>query len=72
MLTDSDLKKIGNLIDEKLESKLEEKLETKLKPIKEDVESIRNDQKTLINFFDKEYLELRKRVEKIEKYLKLN
>ena len=40
-----------------------------LKPIKKDISQIRKDQKIIINFFDHEYLELRKRVERIEEHL---
>lgn len=71
MLTDNDLKKIGTLIDVKLDRKLNETLDRKLKPIKEDVVEIRKDIKRIVDFFDREYLELRARVERIEEHLNL-
>ena len=64
MLTKNDLASIGKLLDERLDKKLE--------PIKEDIIQIRKDQKIIVRFFDKEYLDLRKRVEKIETYLKIS
>ena len=86
MLTDNDLKKIGQVVDEKIEKRLkpikddmaslgqvvDEKIEKRLKPIKDDIAQIRKDMKTLVNFFDREYLELRKRVERIEAHLKIS
>lgn len=42
-----------------------------LTPVKDDIAQIRKDIKTIVNFFDKEYLELRKRIERIEKHLNL-
>lgn len=60
MLTKSDIKAFDNLLDRKL------------KPIKDDIVQIRKDQKLIVKFFDSEYLNLRKRVERIESYLKLS
>lgn len=40
-------------------------------PIKKDIVKIRKDQKTIVNFFDKEYLDLRERVEVIERRLNI-
>ena len=67
MITNTDLDKIGKLFEKKMESSLEKNLA----PIKEDITQIRKDQKLIVRFFDHEYLDLRKRVEKIERYLKL-
>jgi len=39
---------------------VDDRLDKKLKPIKQDIAQIRKDNKTLISFFDKEYLNLRK------------
>ncbi len=61
MLNKQDLSAIESLMDNKFKQEL--------KPIKEDIQKIRADQKTIITFFDKEYLELRKRVELIENHL---
>lgn len=43
-----------------------------LVPIKEDITHIRKDIKTIVNYFDREYLNLRKRVERIEDHLNLS
>lgn len=59
MLTKDDIKIFNDLFDRKL------------KPIKDDIMQIRKDQKLIIRFFDREYLDLRKRIERIESYLKL-
>ncbi len=79
MLTKSDVKIIGDLFDEKFDKKFDEKFDKKFEsafkkhtaPIKEDISQIRKDQKAIIRFFDREYLNLRKRVERIETFLKL-
>ena len=82
MLTDNDLTKIDGLIEKRLKpiknevaslgQMMDEKMEKRLKPIKDDVAHIRKDIKTMVGFFDREYLDLRKRVERIEGYLKLS
>jgi transcriptional regulatory protein LevR len=76
MLTKNDVKTIGDLFDEKFDKKFDGKFESAFKKhttsIKEDIEQIRKDQKLIIKFFDREYLNLRKRVERIESYLKLS
>ncbi len=73
------LSTFGKEVDEKMERRLstfgrevDEKMEKRLKPIKDDVAHIRKDIKTMVGFFDREYLDLRKRVERIEGYLKLS
>lgn len=63
MLTKDDFKKFENLLDRKLDQKLQ--------PIKDDIVQIRKDQKLIVRFFDREYLDLRRRVEKIESLLKI-
>ena len=60
MLTKSDLKHIDEIVTKRIN------------PIKEDVIEIRKDIKTIVNFFDNEYLELRKRIERIEEHLNLS
>ncbi len=80
MLTKSDVKTIGDLFDKKFDEKFDKKFkdgfdlafEKHTKSIKEDVSQIRHDQKLIIKFFDREYLDLRKRVERIESHLKLS
>lgn len=42
-----------------------------IKSVKKDVVQIRTDVKTIVNFFDREYLDLRTRVERIEEHLHL-
>ena len=71
--------KFGQDVDEKMEKRLtkfgqdsDEKMEKMLKPIKDDIAHIRKDIKTMVNFFDREYLDLRKRVERIETHLRLS
>jgi len=64
MLTKDDLKEIRGVIREEIDP-----LKKDVKTLKSDVTEIRRDIKRIINFFDREYLELRKRVEKIEQHL---
>ena len=85
MLTKDDLSLIAKLLDSRLEVKLESKFNSKLKSIKgdisniksnitnikSDITNIRRDQKTIVTFFDKEYLNLRERIERIETHLGL-
>jgi len=68
MLDKNDLSQIKKIVhEETLKIVCEEtpkivdgRLDKKLKPIKQDIAQIRKDNKTLISFFDKEYLNLRK------------
>jgi hypothetical protein len=53
-------------------SETKEIISKELKPIKEDILHIRRHIKTIVNYFDREYLELRKRVERIESHLNLS
>lgn len=46
-------------------------LRSDVKVLRRDVTKIRRDISTIVNFFDREYLELRARVEKIERHLGL-
>jgi len=68
MLTKNDLSQFGEVVDKKIENRFK----VELKPIKEDIAHIRKDVKTVINYFDREYLQLRKRVERIEAHLNLS
>lgn len=56
MLTKDDLYQIKKIIE----------------PIKKDVIQTRKDVKVLISYFDREYLELRKRIDRIEEHLGLS
>ena len=76
MLTKSDLSQIQKVVN--TETTKIVNVETKkiivqeLKPIKDDITHIRKDMKTIVNYFDKEYLQLRKRVERLENHLHLS
>lgn len=59
MLTKSDLKEINTL------------LTRQLKPIKTDVSKTRKDVDVMLSMFDREYVELRRRVDRIEEHLNL-
>ena len=67
MLDKNDLSQIKKIVHEET-TKI---IDAKLKPIKQDIAQIRKDNKTIIAFFDREYLDLRKRVERIEGHLNL-
>lgn len=66
MLTKSDLKQIQNVVKIEINP-----LKRDTDTLKKDVSQTRKDVKTLISYFDREYLELRKRIEKIEDHLNL-
>lgn len=66
MLSKSDLKQIQQVVQ-----KENSPIVRDIKTIKSDVSQIRKDIKTIVNYFDREYLELRKRVERIEEHLNL-
>ena len=68
MLSKSDLNQIQKVVN--IESK--KAISQELKPIKEDITHIRKDIKTIVNYFDREYLQLRKRVERLENHLHLS
>ena len=66
-LTKSDLKQIGNVVDERLEVKLE----LKLRPIKKDIRYIKKTASVLVGRSDREETQLKKRVSRIEHHLAL-
>lgn len=68
MLTKTDLSQIQKIVN--TESK--KAIIQELKPLKEDITHIRKDIKTIVNYFDREYLQLRKRVERLENHLHLS
>lgn len=47
-------------------------IQEELKPVKEDITKIRKDISMIVSFFDREYVELRRRVERIEQHLQLS
>ncbi len=61
MLTKDELNQIRGIVKEENKASL--------KPVKEDIKQIRQDQNRIIAFFDKSYINLRSRVEKIEEVL---
>lgn len=67
MLTKTDLNQISKIVDKSLDSKLD----LKLKPIKKDIAQIRKDQKTMLNLLDKEQMEQRKRIIRLEEHVGL-
>jgi len=72
MLTKNDLQQIQRIVKTEAHHETQKVVKRELEAIKEDVTQIRKDVKTIVNFFDTEYLELRKRVERIEELLKLS
>lgn len=85
MLTKNDISQIKKVIESGLKNyptkqdladqfknyPTKQNLTSSLKPIKDDISQIRKDTKTIVGFFDREYLELRKRIEKIEFHLNI-
>lgn len=77
MLTKSDLKQIGNVIDERLEEKLEPikedlgKLQKDMKGLKKKVNKIDKTVDIIARNYDKEDVKLQRRVSKIEEHLSL-
>ncbi len=64
MLTKDDLKQIKDIVQGEVDP-----LKRDVKVLQKDVTKIRKDVGTIVNYFDREYLELRERIEKIEKHL---
>ncbi|MFH1841114.1 MAG: hypothetical protein ABH807_03105 [Candidatus Shapirobacteria bacterium] len=81
MLTGQDLKKIDGLFTKRIGEEFKRELDPikkdiagikhELEPMKKDIVKIRKDQKTIVNFFDREYLDLRERVDVIERRLNI-
>ncbi len=63
MLTNSDLTKIGDLVDSKLDKRLS--------PAVKAIRKIQKDLKVIVNYFDREYLGHSKRLTTIENQLGL-
>ncbi len=64
MLTKTDLSAIDEL--------LSNRFKVELKPIKHDIAKVRKDIDGILSLFDQEYVDLRKRVERIEEHLQLS
>lgn len=75
MLTKSDLQQMGNLVEEIVDRKITERvgsivdnrLNKKLSPIKKELKKIRNDQKTMFDYLDREQRKQEKRIVRLEK-----
>ena len=64
MLTKNDLNQISALLDTKLDAKFD----VELKPIKKDIRLIKRDQKTMLDLLDKEQMQQRKRIIRLEEH----
>lgn len=83
MLAKDDLFQIREIIRDETRKIVREELKVEIDPLKQDVKElksevkvlrkdvtkIREDTNTIVNYFDREYLELRNRVENIEQHL---
>lgn len=74
MLTKSDLKALDEKLDQKLDPIKKDITEMRkdITVMRKDITEIRKDSKTIVNYFDNEYLELRTRVERIERIMNLS
>lgn len=86
MLTRNDLTQIKEIVQDETRKIVKEELKMEIDPLKKDVKELKGDVKTLrtdvakvrkgmdtiVSSFDREYLELRERVENIEKHLGIN
>lgn len=66
MLTKTDVSKIREVVQSEVKP-----VRADIKTIKNDITQIRKDIKRIVGFFDSEYLQLRKRVERIKEHLNL-
>ncbi|HUD20428.1 MAG TPA: hypothetical protein VMR81_08360 [Patescibacteria group bacterium] len=79
MLTKTDLQAIDNLVTKRVNEAIDtrvgdivtKRIREELKPMKEDIVKIRKDINVIVSFFDREYTNLRTRVERIEEHLQL-
>lgn len=73
MLTKEDLQQIKNIVKgetDPLRDDIKE-LKTDMKVVKKDITKIRKDIDTVVSVFDRDYLELRQRIDRLEEYLKI-
>lgn len=75
----SEMKQIPKIVKNEVSSEMKQiptivrdEVNVQIKPLREDIEKIRKDVSSIVNFFDNEYLELRQRVERIENHLNLS
>jgi len=70
-LIQSGNKSLEDRLGKRLEGSLGKKLESELRPIKSDLAKVRRDVDTMLDLFDRDILDLRNRVEKIEEILNI-
>lgn len=74
MLTKDDLKQIAQVVRVEAQKVVQEEtpgivqsiIQKELQPVKQDLKKVRQDQNSIIKFFDESYLDLRQRVERLE------
>ena len=72
MLTKTDLAQIKKVVKTEFKGSVTKSdLRKELNPIRSDITKIRKDIDVIISLFDREYLEIRARVERIEQHLNL-
>lgn len=77
MLTKNDLDQIRSVVSQEIQKETKplktdiSDLKMDVKTLKKDVRRIQKDQKTIVNFFDSDYLELRGRILRVEAHLDL-
>lgn len=64
MLTKNDLQQIQEVVNSEIKP-----VKKDIKTLKSDVSEIRKDVKAIISYFDRDYVNLRKRIERIEEHL---
>lgn len=70
--TKDDLKKLEIATKNDLKNfATKDDLKNEISPLKSDIRKIKNDINTIIGFFDREYLSLRARVDRIEDFIKI-
>lgn len=71
MLTKTDLQAIDNLIVKRVDEVVTKRIREEHKPIRKDISKMRKDIDVMLSLFDREYVNLRSRVERIEEHLSL-
>jgi len=75
MLTKGDLEQIREIVRDESRAVVREDariiMQEELVPVKKDIAKIRKDVGVMLSMFDREYVELRRRVERIEQHLSL-
>ena len=77
MLTKDDIKNIDSIVTKRIRSELNpvksgiSNITNDILSIKKDIVQVRKDQKIIVNAFDRDYLDLRERIERLESHLEL-